>query len=279
MKKLSDFGFNTNKKTFIVAEIGINHGGNLNQAKRLIDSAVNCGVDAVKFQTYKTEKRVEKSSPIFKILKDCELSFKDFETLKSYSEKRNVSFFSTPFDNESLDFLESINCDLYKVASIDVTNHKLLKHIAKTKKPTIMSVGMANLQDIKKAVKVIYEYHNNLALLHCISAYPTKEEDANLNAIHSLKEHFHGPIGQSDHTDDINVPLYAVAAGAQIIEKHYKIDNEMECVDSPVSITEAQMKRLVTEVRKIETMFGDGKIELTQPQKECAPYRRETSLV
>ncbi|HJZ22997.1 MAG TPA: N-acetylneuraminate synthase family protein, partial [Candidatus Babeliales bacterium] len=235
MKK---YGFSTDNKVYVIAEIGLNHGGDINTAKRLIDSASRTGVDAVKFQTYLTEKRVPKNSPIFDILKKCELPFEAFKEIKDYTETYNIEFFSTPFDEESVDFLESINCALYKVASFDVVNYKLLSKIADTKKTIIMSVGMANLSEIEEAFKILNNKTKKLAILHCISAYPTKEEDANLSAVYTLKEKFDCVIGQSDHTNGIIVPVYAVAAGAQVIEKHYKIDENMNCVDAPVSISE-----------------------------------------
>ena len=134
MKNLKKYGFSTDNKVYVIAEIGLNHGGDINTAKQLIDSASRTGVDAVKFQTYLTEKRVPKNSPIFDILKKCELPFEAFKELKDYTETYNIEFFSTPFDEESVDFLESINCALYKVASFDVVNYKLLSKIADTKR-------------------------------------------------------------------------------------------------------------------------------------------------
>ncbi len=274
MKKLKDFGLNTNNSTYVIAEIGINHGGDIDVAKKLIDAAVRAGVDAVKFQTYITEKRTPKGSPIFDILKKCELSFEAFRELKEYSKQYKVDFFSTPFDKESLDFLESINCDLYKVASFDVVNHTFLKEVAQTGKPIIVSVGMSNLKEIAAAVNILKEKTNKIAILHCISAYPTDEKDANLGAIHSLKANFDCVIGQSDHTNDITVPLYAVAAGAQVLEKHFKIDENMDCIDGPVSITEQQMKDLVEQTRRVEKMLGSGEVTLTEAQKPIEMYRR-----
>lgn len=274
MKILRDFGFDTSNKVYIVAEIGINHGGDVELANRLIDSAARTGVDAVKFQTYITEKRAAKDSPIFEILKKCELPFEAFKELKDYSNQHNLQFFSTPFDEESVDYLESIDVDLYKVASFDVINHKHLLKIADTRKPVIMSVGMSNLKEIEDAYNILSARARNIALLHCISAYPTNEEDANLAAIYALKEKFDCVIGQSDHTNDIQVPLYAVAAGAQIIEKHFCIDENKNYVDATVSITEAQMKRMVNEIRRIEKIFGKGEFGIRKAEEETKVYRR-----
>jgi len=278
LKVLKNFGINSNNKVFIIAEIGINHNGDLDLAKKLIDSAKRAGADAVKFQTYVTEKRVAKDSPIFDILKKCELSFESFKELKSYSEQLGIEFFSTPFDEESLNYLESLNCNLYKIASFDITNLKFLSRLAKTGKTLIMSVGMSSLDEIKNAYNILHQNNNKIALLHCISAYPTKEDDANLAAVFNLKDNFDCLIGQSDHTNDIFVPFCAAAAGAQIIEKHYKISSDMECPDGPVSITEDQMSEMVKQIRRLEKVWGHGRVELTEPQKEILVYRKISSL-
>jgi N,N'-diacetyllegionaminate synthase len=274
MKHLKDFGINTSHRTYVIAEIGLNHGGDLALAKKMIDAAVSAGVDAVKFQTYLTEKRTFPGSPIFDILKKCELPFEAFKELKEYSKTKNVDFFSTPFDDESVDYLNSIGCDLYKVASFDVVNIPFLTKVAKTGKPVILSVGMSNLDEIRTAVNTLSEHTKNIALLHCISAYPTKEEDANLAAVHTLQQEFDCVIGQSDHTADILVPLYAVAAGAQIIEKHFKLDGQDDCIDNPVSISTSQTKKMVEEIRRVERILGDGVIHSTDAQKGTEIFRR-----
>ena len=274
MKDLKNYGLKTNNKVYVVAEAGINHGGNLKIAEKLIESVSKSGADAVKFQTYITEKRAPKDSPIFGILKKCELPFKAFSRLKSFAEEYGLDFFSTPFDEESVDALESINCSIYKIASFGVVNLKLLKKIADTRKTIIMSVGMSNLTEIEEAYKILKNKTDKIAILHCISAYPTQEKDADLSAIYTLKERFDCVIGQSDHTNDIIVPLYAVAAGAQIIEKHYKIDKDMSCVDAAVSITEEQMKDLIKEIRRLEEILGNGEIGIREAEKPCVIFRR-----
>lgn len=274
IKKLKEYGFNTENKTYIVAEIGINHGGDLGLAKKLIDSASTTGCDAVKFQTYITEKRVPQESSIFDILKKCELPLSSFGELKEHASQCNLDFFSTPFDEESLTYLQKIECNIYKVASFDVPNHKFLSSIAQTEKPVILSVGMANIDEIRSAYQILRNGTEKIALLHCISAYPTKERDANLAAIYELQEKFDCVIGQSDHTNNIQVPLYAVAAGAQIIEKHYKIDENMDYIDGPVSITQKQMTEMVQEIRRIECIFGDGRVNMSSAQEGTKQFRR-----
>jgi sialic acid synthase SpsE len=275
IKKLRDFGFNTDNRTYVIAEIGINHRGDVEIAKQLIDSAVRSGVDAVKFQTYLTEQRAPKGNDeVFKILKNLELPFEAFKELKDYAEQYDVDFFSTPFDNESVEYLESIGTDLYKIASFDIVNHQLLREVAKTGKPVIMSVGMSNLDEIEDAYNILREGTKNIAILHCISSYPTMEKDSNLSNIYKIQEKYDCIVGQSDHTDDIRVPIYAVAAGAQILEKHYKIDKNFECIDSPVSITEIQMRELVEKVRDLEVIFGDENFGVREVEQGVTVFRR-----
>ena len=156
-------------KAYIIAEIGINHNGDLDEAKRLIDKASECGVDAVKFQTYLTEKRVKKNSPIFDTLKKCELPLSAFEGLKDHAAQYNIDFFSTPFDNDSVDCLSGLGIDLYKIASFDVTNLKFLDYISRSAKEVIMSTGMANTQEIKEAMDILAA-RCEVSLLHCVSS-------------------------------------------------------------------------------------------------------------
>ncbi len=276
MKNLNKFGFNTSKLFYTIAEIGINHGGDLDKAKSLIDSAVRAEADSVKFQTYLTEKRAPKDSPIFDILKQCELPFDAFEKLKNHADEQSIEFFSTPFDDESVQCLEDIGVNLFKVASFDVVNHKLLRRIAKTRKTVIMSVGMANLPEIKDAYKILKEKTKHIAILHCVSAYPTDESDANLAVLDRLLNEFDCVIGQSDHTNDIKVPLYAAAKGAQILEKHYKINEEMDCIDAPVSITEEKMLQFTKELDKLEEILGKPEIGLLTAEKGSQQFRRLT---
>jgi N,N'-diacetyllegionaminate synthase len=276
-KKLKDYGLRTNNPTYIIAEVGINHGGDLELAKKLISSAANSGADAVKFQTYLTEKRCPPNKPeVFAILKRCELPFAAFKTLKQHADKCGIQFFSTPFDEESVDCLESIGCELYKIASFDIVNSKLLKTIAAMGKPVILSVGMANVEEIKSAYNLLRKGTRKISVLHCISSYPTNEEDARLENIRALEETFDCVIGQSDHTTDIVVPLYAVAAGAQVLEKHYSLNGQKDCVDGPVSITEDQMKKLVSETRRLEKILGKKEFGVRAAEKGIVAFRRKS---
>ena len=261
-------------KVYIIAEIGINHMGSMDKAKKLIEAAARSGVNAVKFQTYITEKRAPKGNDqIFDILKKCELPFESFKELKEHSYKCDVEFFSTPFDEESVNCLYDMGITKHKIASFDVTNHSLLKYISKYSDNIIMSTGMANIEEIQEAYNILQNTSTKVSLLHCVSSYPTKEVDANLKAIKTLQSYFpKNIIGHSDHTPDIKVPLYAVACGAKILEKHFMI--EKDCVDAPVSINEAQMTQLVSEVRLLENIIGEGFLGMTKAQEDIKVFRR-----
>ena len=282
MHTLKHFNFKTKFNTFIIAEIGINHGGNIKTALELVKSASKTGCDAVKFQTYNSEKRAprKKFAELHDILKSCELKLSEFSTIKNYCDDLDIEFFSTAFDEESIDFLNSIGMNIFKISSFDLINHKLIKKISSLGKTNILSLGMGNKNEIASASKILAsnpECKN--ALLHCISSYPTKEEDANLITLKFLKESYKDfIIGLSDHTVDIKVPCYATVLGAQIIEKHFKIDENMSCIDASVSITELQMKKLVSEVRIIEKILGVDKDKLTKEEEEIIKYRRNNIL-
>ena len=176
------------KKRFLIAEAGINHNGNVKEALKLVDAAKKTNVDAIKFQTYITEKRTKKDSPIFKILKKCELNFNDFKIIKDYCDYKKIIFFSTPFDKESVWFLHSIKVKLFKIASFDISNYQLINEVIKTKKPTILSTGMASVKEINKVYNYFKKKKIETALLHCISSYPNKEETSYLSNIDYLKK-------------------------------------------------------------------------------------------
>lgn len=267
----NQFRFNRNR-CFIIAEAGVNHNGDLDIAKKLIDKAVEAGADAVKFQTFKAEELVTKEAPKaqyqkittgdgnqYEMLKKLELSESDHAVLKKYCEKKGILFLSTPFDFESVDILEKLDIPLYKVSSGDLTNLPLLKYIAKKHKPIILSTGMANLAEVEEAVHAIYEEGNEqIVLLHCISNYPTAYEDVNLKAMLTLKEAFKLTVGYSDHTTGIEVPIAAVALGASVIEKHFTLDRNMPGPDHRASLEPDELKCMIDSIRNIEKAMGDG---------------------
>ena len=282
MQILKNYNFNTLNSTYVIAEIGINHGGSIKKALEIIDSASRTGCDAVKFQTYISEKRApqKKFPELYNIIKSCELSLADFEKIKAYCDELGIEFISTAFDEESIDFLNSINMNIFKISSFDLINLKLIRKIASLGKTNIISTGMGAEKEIDNAYKILSDNnHCKNAMLYCVSSYPTNYKDANLISIAYLKQRYKNfIIGLSDHTTGIRVPSYSVALGAQIIEKHYKINDDMNCVDKAVSITEKQMKNLVLNIRFIEEILGKEKKGLVASEKDAIKFRRKDVL-
>ena len=257
-------------KPFLIAEIGINHNGNFSEAIKLVNKANVSGADAVKFQTYITEKRVKKNSPIFDILKKCELTYDEFYKLKKYCDKKKILFFSTPFDTESVNFLKSINVKLFKLASFDISNYNLVREILKTKTKTIISTGMATLKEILIIDKMFNKKKIPHYFLHCVSAYPNKEEYSYLNNLNFLSKKLDCQIGLSDHTDNINICKYAY------FEKHFKLSKNHKCVDGSVSVTPEQFFNLKKDLLHFEKILGKVKFGIKPTEKKTMIYRRIT---
>lgn len=261
------------KRAFIIAEAGVNHNGKLVLAYQLVDKAKEAGVDAIKFQTFNPKKLVSKVAKMAtyqrdnigkeksqqEMLSELTLEKKDFVKIKEYCEKKEILFLSTPFDEESVDFLEDL-VPYYKIGSGEITNLPFLKHIAKKGKPIILSTGMSYLGEVETAVKAIQEIDDDLELylLHCTTNYPCPINEVNLKAMQTLKEAFKLPVGYSDHTKGIEVPIAAVALGARIIEKHFTLDNNMEGPDHKASLEPDELKEMVFRIRNIEKALGDG---------------------
>ncbi|WP_432662688.1 N-acetylneuraminate synthase [Wukongibacter baidiensis] len=260
-------------RTFIIAEIGVNHNGDINLAKKLIDAAKDAGADSVKFQTFKAKNIVSKyaekanyqkettdnKESQFNMIQNLEMSFKDFEILKSYCDEKEILFMSTPFDIESIKFLDEIGLDIFKIASGEITNLPYLKEIGKLKKKIIISSGMATLGEIEDALEILKEAGTvDITVLHCNTEYPTPMEDVNLKAMNTIKEAFKVEVGYSDHTVGIEVPVAAVAMGAQVIEKHFTLDKNMEGPDHRASLEPDELKAMVKQIRNIEKALGDG---------------------
>ena len=263
-------------RPYIIAEAGINHNGNLKTAYNLVDVAKMNGADAIKFQTYDTKKRIgKKNKKVFKILEKCELSFNDFDKINNYCKLKKITFFSTPFDEDSVDFLESINVPFYKIASFDISNYQLIKKILSTKKPTIASTGMASFREINQIHKMFYKKGIDLAILHCVSSYPNFEKSSYLSNIPFLKNFFKCSIGISDHTNEIKIPIYGVLLGAKIIEKHIKINQSHKCVDAAVSITGKQLKTLREEVNKINLILNKPKFGIRPEEINARIFKRK----
>jgi len=255
---------------FVIAEAGVNHNGSLKLAKKLIDAAKRAGADAIKFQAFITEELVTENAPKavyqkknvpeksqYEMLKALELSETDIKALFAYCQKKKIIFLSTPFDIKSADFLFRIGVTAFKISSGDLTNLPFLEHIAKYKKPIILSTGMATLQEVKEAVKKIYASGNRkLVLLHCTSNYPTEYKEVNLKAMETLRKAFRTPVGYSDHTMGIEIAIAAAVLGASIIEKHITLDKIMSGPDHLASIDPAELKALVTSIKNVETSLG-----------------------
>ncbi len=267
------------KHTLIIAEAGVNHNGDINLAKKLIDVAAEAGVDFVKFQTFKAENLVSKNAQKaeyqkvnaggnetqLQMLKKLELTLEDHHELIDYCKEKKVAFFSTGFDLQSLDLLHQLGLRLYKVPSGEITNLPYLKKVAKLADKVIISTGMCNLLDIEQAVNVFLEHgfdKNEIVVLHCNTEYPTPMRDVNLNAMQTIANSFKVGVGYSDHTLGIEVPVAAVALGAEVIEKHFTLDRSMKGPDHAASIEPAELIQMVKSIRNIEMAMGSG---LKQP--------------
>ena len=264
-------------KVIIIAEAGLNHNGSLENAFKLIDAAVDAGVDYVKFQTFKSENLVSQSAKKadyqilntgnstdtqYEMLKKLELSHESHELLIDYCKQKNIQFFSTAFDLDSLEYLKEIGLELVKIPSGEITNLPYLRKAAQLFSQVILSTGMCTLEDIEAALNVFLKENiskENITILHCNTEYPTPMSDVNLKAMLSIQHEFGTDIGYSDHTLGIEVPVAAVALGASVIEKHFTLDKTMEGPDHAASLEPNQLKEMVKAIRNIEqAISGDG---------------------
>ena len=266
-------GIDTSRKIFIIAEAGVNHNGRVDLAYKLVDVAKEAGADAIKFQTFKAEKVVSSKAPKaeyqkkatssdesqLEMIKKLELSFEDFVKLKKYCDKKGIMFLSTPFDHQSIDFLYNL-IDIYKIPSGEIINYPYLKHIAAKNKPMIMSTGMTNLGEVEEAINTIRTVNSEakISLLHCTTNYPAPYEEVNLKAMQTLTAAFKLPVGYSDHTLGIEVPIAAAALGARIIEKHFTLDKKLLGPDHKASLEPGELKEMIKAIRNIEKALGDG---------------------
>lgn len=265
------------KQVLIIAEAGVNHNGDLNLAKKLIDAAAEAKVDVVKFQTFKTEKLVSKkakqaayqaknlnkeTSSQFEMLKKLELPQDWHYELKAYAEAKKLLFLSTGFDPESLDFLESLNPPFFKIPSGEITNKPYLIQVSRFQKPIVLSTGMCNLTEIKDALEILTSNgikKEEIRVLHCNTEYPTPFQDVNLKAMLTIKEQCNVDVGYSDHTLGIEVSIAAVALGATVIEKHFTLSRDMEGPDHAASLEPDELTAMVSAIRNIEKAIeGDG---------------------
>jgi N-acetylneuraminate synthase len=264
-----------NDKVFIIAEAGVNHNGDINLAYKLVDVAKEAGVDAVKFQAFKTEKIISKYADMasyqkknlstnesqYEMVKKLELSYKEFKKLKNYCDEIKIMFLSTPDEEYSLNFLvDELSIPFIKIGSGEVTNLPYLRKIAAKNKPLIMSTGMSNLGEVEEAISTIRLVNSKakISLLHCTTNYPTPYEEVNLKAMQTLAAAFKLPVGYSDHTLGIEVPVAAVAMGAKIVEKHFTLDKKLPGPDHKASLEPDELKEMVKAIRNIEKALGDG---------------------
>jgi len=287
--KIKDKIIGDGHPTFIIAEIGMNHNGDLKLAKKIIRAAAKAGADAAKFQIFTAEKLVTKDAETYgnqdghlpkyqqEMYKKHEFTKEQYRQLKKYCDKLGLVFFASVWDEENADLLEDVGGEIFKFGSMDITHLPLLEHVAKKDKPIMLSTGMSTIDEVKEAVEVITRHTDKLMLLHCVSAYPAKAEDANMRSMLQLKQ-FGFPIGFSDHTPDVLTDTVAVALGANIIEKHFTVDKKLPGVDHHLSLNPKEMKRMVDEIRLTEKMLGSQEKIITESEKETRMMARRSVI-
>lgn len=282
-----------NQSIYLIGEIGVNHNGQVEIAKKLIDKAKESGLNAVKFQSFDPEKTKTRKSPFadyqkensgdesaFEMSKKLKLSYEAHIELKEYCDKVNIDFLSTGFDNDSVDLINDLGVKFLKIPSGEVTNFPLIQYVAKKNKPMILSTGMSELDEIDKAVQLIKKYNNKeLFILHCVSLYPTRYEELNLNFIKTLKSIYGAKVGFSDHSLGIEAGIASVALGAKMIEKHITLDKNMKGPDHKTSLEPEELKQFVTSIRNIEKSLGDKLKRVNDREKEMRKVSRRSIVI
>lgn len=280
-------------KTLIIAEAGVNHNGSIKLAKKLIDYAVTAGANIIKFQTFKADQICHQDSPKasyqkknskkrenqYQMLKKLELTYHDYKKLKQYSQKRGIEFLSSAFDLSDLIFLKSLKLKRFKIPSGEITNYLYLKKIASFNKKIILSTGMSNFNEIKKAISIIDPKKKNkrkITLMHCTSEYPADIKTINLKVIEILKNFFGYKVGYSDHTTSIFVPALAVMMGATIIEKHLTLNKRMKGPDHSSSLNPKEFSKMVDQIKIAEMALGNGKKKLSATELSNAKLVRKS---
>ena len=282
------------KHTTIIAEAGVNHNGSLELAKQLVDRAVEAGADYIKFQTFKAANLVTKSAQQadyqkknigggdnsqYQMLKKLELSQEEHLELIGYCQQRGIHFFSTAFDCDSIEFLDSLHLNLWKIPSGEITNYPYIKQIAQKQGDVILSTGMSTAEDIQNAVDVLLRWgktKDQITILHCNTEYPTPFEDVNLRAMQSIAKQFGTKVGYSDHTRGIEVPIAAVALGASVIEKHFTLDRNMPGPDHKASLEPDELKAMVSAIRNIEKALGSSEKKVTDSERKNIAIARRS---
>lgn len=268
---------------YIIAEAGVNHNGSIELAKELVDKAKDAGADCIKFQTFVSENIVSKNAgkaeyqkqqtdsneSQYEMLQRLELSFNEFVELNEYCKEREIEFLSTAFDFDSIDFLNNLGLKRWKIPSGDITNLPYLIKIAKLGKPVILSTGMSTMSDIKAAVSILKENGSGeVTVLHCTTEYPTPYKDVNLKAMNTIRKEFNVPVGYSDHTKGIEIPIAAAAMGATVIEKHFTLDRNMDGPDHKASLEPNELKSMVDAIRNVEVAIGSGDKKPVESEKK-----------
>lgn len=282
------------KHTLIIAEAGVNHNGSIDMAKQLIEAAAVAGVDYVKFQTFKAEELVTKDAKQaeyqqrnaaddsqYTMLKKLELTPRQHEELIAYCNEKEVKFLSTAFDMESVEYLHLLHLGLWKIPSGEITNYPYLRKIAQYGEPVILSTGMCELDDVKDAVDVLCKYgliKEQITILHCNTEYPTPMQDVNLKAMLQLRDNLGVSIGYSDHTKGIEVPIAAVALGAEVIEKHFTLDRNLPGPDHKASLEPNELKVMVDAIRNIENALGDGLKHVSESERKNMTIARKSII-
>jgi len=283
----------SNRKIFIIAEAGVNHNGSIDLAKQMIDVALEAGADAVKFQTFKTENLVSKNAPKadyqkvttggsesqFEMIKKLELDETAHKILFTYCREKSIQFLSSPFDLDSIDLLNKLGMEVFKIPSGEITNLPYLRKIGGLNKKVIMSTGMADLKEVEDALDVLTNVGTelkNITVLHCNTEYPTPMEDVNLRAMITIAQAFGVCVGYSDHTLGIETSIAAVALGAQVIEKHFTLDKNMEGPDHKASLEPDKLKNMVHAIRNIENALGNGIKKASPSELKNKPIARKS---
>lgn len=287
--KLANRVIGSGAPCFIIAEAGVNHNGDADLARQLVQAAAAAGADAVKFQTFRADRLVVRNSPKaayqeqttgtaesqYEMLRRLELSDAMHEELMRQCADLGLIFISTPFDEESADLLERLHVPAFKIPSGELTNLPLLTHIARKQRPMIISTGMALLGEVEQAIHAVEDAGaHDLALLHCVSNYPADPADVNLRAMHTMGAAFGHPVGYSDHTLGVAVAIAAVTLGATVIEKHFTLDTTLPGPDHRASIEPAELRELVQSIRTVELAFGDGIKRPAQSEANVAAVAR-----
>ena len=284
------------RKVIIIAEAGVNHNGDFENAKKLVLAAADAGADYIKFQTFKADNLVSKNAvkanyqkinslnnadnSQYEMLKKLEMPESWYFDLIDLANKSGIRFLSTGFDEQSIDFLESLNLDIFKIPSGEITNKPYLEHIASKGRPVIISTGMSSINEIGQAIKILMTNNvlkENITILHCNTEYPTPMSDVNLKAMLSLKEQFGVKVGYSDHTLGIEVPIAAVALGAEVIEKHFTLDKNMDGPDHKASLSPIELTDMVRAIRNIElAISGSGEKVVTESERKNMAIARKS---